>query len=108
MPTKNTRPEPTTTSLIVSANGTSIEVRTAGNGSALILIPGVLSRAEDYVDFANALGDRFMVHTLQRRGRGMSGAQGDRNGMDREREDVEALQVETGARFLVGHSYGGS
>lgn len=107
MSTRKPRPEPTTMRLMVSADGTKIEVRTVGNGPALILIPGVLSTADDYVDFANALADRFTVHTIQRRGRGMRGAQGDHYGMDREREDVEALQAETGARFLVGHSYGG-
>ena len=53
MSTRKPRPEPTTTRLIVSADGTKIEVRTVGNGPALILIPGVLSTADDYVDFAN-------------------------------------------------------
>ena len=41
MPTKNTRPETTTTSMIVSADGTSIEVRTVGIGPGVIVIPGV-------------------------------------------------------------------
>jgi pimeloyl-ACP methyl ester carboxylesterase len=92
---------------VTSQDGTIINYLTVGQGPSLILIPGALSVASDYADFASALGQAFTVHTIERRGRGRSGPQGDRYCIDRECEDVAALQAETGSRYLVGHSYGG-
>jgi pimeloyl-ACP methyl ester carboxylesterase len=63
--------------------------------------------AADYAAFARALSEHFMVHTIERRGRGESGPQGDDYSIVKECEDVLALQAETGAALLVGHSYGG-
>jgi pimeloyl-ACP methyl ester carboxylesterase len=47
------------------------------------------------------------VHIVQRRGRGGSGPQGERYGIARECEDVEAVRARTGARLIFGHSFGG-
>jgi pimeloyl-ACP methyl ester carboxylesterase len=63
--------------------------------------------AADYAAFARALSEHFTVHTIERRGRGESGPQGDDYSIAKECEDVLALQAETGAALLVGHSYGG-
>jgi pimeloyl-ACP methyl ester carboxylesterase len=63
--------------------------------------------AGDYDAFASALACNFSVHTIERRGRGRSGPQGDDYNIQKEIEDVIAVQHETGANFLVGHSYGG-
>jgi pimeloyl-ACP methyl ester carboxylesterase len=63
--------------------------------------------AADYAAFARALSERFKVHTIERRGRGESGPQGDDYSIVKECEDVLAVQAETGASLLVGHSYGG-
>jgi pimeloyl-ACP methyl ester carboxylesterase len=63
--------------------------------------------AADYAAFARALSEHFTVHTIERRGRGESGPQGDDYSIVKECEDVLALQAETGASLLVGHSYGG-
>jgi pimeloyl-ACP methyl ester carboxylesterase len=63
--------------------------------------------AADYAAFARALSEHFTVHTIERRGRGESGPQGDDYSIVKECEDVLALQAETGASMLVGHSYGG-
>jgi pimeloyl-ACP methyl ester carboxylesterase len=90
-----------------SRDGTTISYRTVGEGPAVIVIPGVMSTADDYAAFADALGKNFTVHTIERRGRGRSGPQGDHYGIGKECEDVAALRDETGARYLVGHSYGG-
>ena len=78
-----------------------------GTGPAVLVIPGVLSMAADYAKFAGALSEHFAVHTIERRGRGESGAQGDDYSIVKECEDVLALQAATGAALLVGHSYGG-
>jgi pimeloyl-ACP methyl ester carboxylesterase len=53
------------------------------------------------------MAKKFSVHILERRGRGLNGPQGNAYNMDKEVEDVLALQRETGASFLVGHSFGG-
>jgi pimeloyl-ACP methyl ester carboxylesterase len=92
---------------VLSRDGTRISYLSVGTGPAVLVIPGVLSVAADYAAFARALSEHFTVHTLERRGRGESGAQGDDYSIAKECEDVLALQAETGAALLVGHSYGG-
>jgi pimeloyl-ACP methyl ester carboxylesterase len=92
---------------VQSRDGTTISYRTVGHGPAVIVIPGAMSTADDYAAFADALGEHFTVHTIERRGRGRSGPQGDHYGIGKECEDVAALRQQTGARYLVGHSYGG-
>jgi pimeloyl-ACP methyl ester carboxylesterase len=96
-----------TSPTVRSADGTAISYLTVGAGPGVLVIPGALSTADDYAAFARALATRFTVHTIERRGRGRSGPQGDDYGMEKERQDVLAVLQETGARFLVGHSYGG-
>ena len=92
---------------VISKDGTIISFLSVGKGSGVIVLPGVLSMASDYAAFASALADKFSVHTLERRGRGRSGPQGDGYCIQKEIDDVLALQRDTGANFLVGHSYGG-
>jgi pimeloyl-ACP methyl ester carboxylesterase len=92
---------------VLSKDGTKIAYLSAGSGPVVLVLPGVLSMASDYAAFACALGKRFTVHVIERRGRGRSGPQGDDYSMLKECEDVLAVQRETGARLLVGHSYGG-
>jgi pimeloyl-ACP methyl ester carboxylesterase len=97
-----------TTHVVVSRDGTRISYLTLGSGaSSAIVIPGALSVAADYVPFARALAERFTVHIIERRGRGRSGPQGADYGIRKECEDLLAVQRETGASSLVGHSYGG-
>jgi pimeloyl-ACP methyl ester carboxylesterase len=103
MPRAHTTPD----GAVESADGTTIAYRSVGSGPGVVVIPGVLSMAEDYDSFAEALADRFTVHTVQRRGRGHSGPQGEHYDIARECEDVAAMCARTGARHLVGHSYGG-
>ncbi len=96
-----------TTHAVFSLDGTKISYLTVGSGPAVIVISGTLSMAADYAAFARALAEHFTVHTIERRGRGESGPQGNDYSIDKECEDVLALQAETGAAFLVGHSFGG-
>ncbi|MGZ3611648.1 MAG: alpha/beta fold hydrolase [Ktedonobacteraceae bacterium] len=63
--------------------------------------------ASDYATFARALAEHFMVHTIERCGRGESGPQGDDYSIAKECEDVLALRAEIDASLLVGHSDGG-
>lgn len=96
-----------TSHTVLSRDGTRIGYLSVGGGPSVLVIPGVLSMAVDYAAFARALSEHFTVHTLERRGRGVSGPQGDDYSIVKECEDVLALQAETGAALLVGHSYGG-
>jgi pimeloyl-ACP methyl ester carboxylesterase len=92
---------------VLSKDGTTISYLSIGGGPSVLVLPGVLSMAADYAAFARALAEHFTVHTIERRGRGESGPQGDDYSMVKECEDVLALRAATGASLLVGHSYGG-
>jgi pimeloyl-ACP methyl ester carboxylesterase len=92
---------------VFSLDGTKISYLTLGSGPSVIVIPGTLSMAANYTAFARALAEHFTVYTIERRGRGESGPQGDDYSIAKECEDVLALQQKTGASFLVGHSFGG-
>jgi pimeloyl-ACP methyl ester carboxylesterase len=107
MPSTQAEPATAAGPTVRSRDGTTISYRTVGHGPAVIVIPGAMSTADDYAAFADALGETFTVHTIERRGRGRSGPQGDHYSIGKECEDVAALRDETGARYLVGHSYGG-
>jgi pimeloyl-ACP methyl ester carboxylesterase len=90
-----------------SSDGTAISYLTTGRGPPVIVVPGVLSTAGDLAAFANALGKTHTVHTVERRGRGLSGPQGADYGMGKECEDIAAVQIVTGSELIFGHSYGG-
>ncbi|MBO0796038.1 MAG: alpha/beta hydrolase [Ktedonobacteraceae bacterium] len=88
-------------------DGAKISYLTVGSGPAVIVIPGALSMAAGYAAFASALAEHFTVHIIERRGRGLSSPQGEDYSIRKECEDVLALQQQTGASLLVGHSFGG-
>ncbi|RCG31490.1 alpha/beta hydrolase [Sphaerisporangium album] len=92
---------------VTSADGTPVEYLSAGHGPHVIVVPGALAVASDLTAFAGLLANRHTVHVVQRRGRGGSGPQGDRYGIARECEDIEAVRARTGARLIFGHSFGG-
>jgi pimeloyl-ACP methyl ester carboxylesterase len=98
---------PMRTEVVVSADGTTIAYRTVGKGPAVLVVPGALAVAADFDAFARELAHRFSVHTIERRGRGESGPQGDDYSIERECEDLAGLQAATAATFLFGHSFGG-
>lgn len=94
-------------SAVTSADGTRIGYRTVGDGDGLIVLGGALRSGEDYLPLARALADRFAVHLVDRRGRGTSGPQGPDYCLERECDDLVAVQEATGATAVFGHSYGG-
>jgi pimeloyl-ACP methyl ester carboxylesterase len=96
-----------TTYTVVSQDGAKISYLTLGSGPSVLVIPGALSMAADYAPFARALAGRFTAHIIERRGRGLSSPQGVDYSIRKECEDVLAVQRETSASALVGHSYGG-
>ncbi|MCF2532072.1 alpha/beta fold hydrolase [Yinghuangia soli] len=92
---------------VVSEDGTVIGYRSTGTGPALLIVPGALQMAADFDGLAAALADRFTVHTVERRGRGASGPQGDAYSAVAEVADIEAVRAATGARLVFGTSFGG-
>lgn len=93
--------------IVISKDGTRIGFLSTGAGPSVLVVPGVLSMAADYAASAHHLAARLSVHTIERRGRGESGPQGDDYSIVKECDDVRALQAQTDATLLVGHSYGG-
>ena len=99
---------PTTTrGFVRSDDGTAISYETVGVGDGLLVLGGAWRAGRDYLPFARALSDSFTVHVIDRRGRGHSGPQGAEYGIARELEDLLAVQAQTGATIVFGHSYGG-
>jgi len=98
---------PVRVATVASGDGTVIAYHTVGQGPPLIVVGGALRAAEDYLALARGLAERYCVHVVDRRGRGLSGPQGPRYGIARECEDLLAIQAATGARVVFGHSYGG-
>ena len=92
---------------VTSADGTTIAFETLGSGAGLIVVGGVLSTARNYVDLGRELAGSFTVHLMERRGRGASGPQGPGYSVQKECKDLLAVQAETGADRVFGHSYGG-
>jgi len=92
---------------VTSADGTTIAYTTIGQGPSLIVVPGALEVAQEFNELAAKLSDSYTVYVIERRGRGQSGPQGDNYNIEKECEDLLALQAKTNATFAVGHSYGG-
>lgn len=95
------------TSSVFIRDDARISYLSIGTGPSVVVVPGALSTAADYVAFARPLSEQFAVHIIERRGRGLSSPQGDNYSIDQECGDLLALQRETGASFFVGHSFGG-
>ncbi|HTK10887.1 MAG TPA: alpha/beta hydrolase [Ktedonobacteraceae bacterium] len=96
------------THTVISQDGAKISYLTMGSsGPSVLVIPGAFSMTTDYTAFARALAEHFTVHIIERRGRGASSPQGEDYSINKEREDVLALQQKTGASLIVGHSFGG-
>jgi pimeloyl-ACP methyl ester carboxylesterase len=94
-------------SAVRSTDGTSIAYQSLGDGEGVIVLGGAMQTGEDYLAFAGVLARSFAVHLVDRRGRGASGPQGSNYSIEKECEDLIALQAATGAVALFGHSYGG-
>jgi pimeloyl-ACP methyl ester carboxylesterase len=94
-------------STVRSADGTPIAYQSIGGGRGLIIVGGALRTGEDYVPLAQELASSFAVHVMDRRGRGGSGPQGPNYSIDKEVDDLLAVQAATGASAVFGHSYGG-
>jgi pimeloyl-ACP methyl ester carboxylesterase/truncated hemoglobin YjbI len=98
---------PTKARVTRSQDGTAIAYETLGAGDGLIVLGGAWRSGRDYLPFARALAQSFEVHVVDRRGRGRSGPQRPNYSIEREVEDLFAVQAHTAATIVFGHSYGG-
>jgi pimeloyl-ACP methyl ester carboxylesterase len=96
-----------TESTATSVDGTTIGYETVGRGDAILIVGGAWRAADDYLALARALAPSFTVHVIDRRGRGRSGPQGPAYRIEREVEDLLAVQERTQAGIVFGHSFGG-
>ena len=92
---------------VVSRDGTEISYAHVGTGPGLVIVPGNNRMAHNYRRLVDELAHRFAVSVIDRRGRGASGPQGAAYGLDREIEDLRAVQRAEHAGLVFGHSYGG-
>ena len=90
-----------------SQDGTAIAYETLGAGEGLLVLGGAWRSSRDYLPLARTLARDFEVHVIDRRGRERSGPQGLNYSIERELEDLFAVQAQTGATIVFGHSYGG-
>ncbi|OBG26490.1 alpha/beta fold hydrolase [Mycobacterium sp. 852002-51057_SCH5723018] len=94
-------------STAVSADGTVIGYETAGSGPALLLVHGSTGTHARWSSVREPLAQRYTVHAMDRRGRGLSTAEAGPYGLRREAEDVAAVAEAVGGDvYVVGHSYG--
>jgi pimeloyl-ACP methyl ester carboxylesterase len=91
---------------VVSADGAVIGYRRLGSGPAVLLVHGGMQAAQHLMVLASLLAGEFRVYVPDRRGRGLSGGYGERFGVQRETEDVQALAAATGASRIFGLSSG--
>jgi pimeloyl-ACP methyl ester carboxylesterase len=94
------------TALAESMDGTKIGYTITGSGPGLVVVHGNASSSDDWAPVARLLGDSLTVYCMDRRGRGLSGPQGEGYNSEREREDIQAVMRHTQSGFLFGHSYG--
>jgi pimeloyl-ACP methyl ester carboxylesterase len=93
---------------VKSCDGTTIAYYVVGSGGpGVIVVGGALSRGRDYLPLAAALARTCTAYVVDRRGRGHSGPQGPEYNIQREVEDLLAVEAATGSRVVFGHSYGG-
>jgi len=95
---------------VVSEDGTHIGYRRTGEGPPLVLVHGTSADHARWAPVLPALGERFAVYALDRRGQAGSGDAVDHS-LEREVEDVaavvDAVAGSVGAPVgLLGHSYG--
>lgn len=90
-----------------SIDGTMLSYETVGSGPSVIIVPGALEEIENFREFAQELSHAFTVHTIDRRGHGESGPQGESYSIETECQDIKALQSLTKATYMFGHSFGG-
>lgn len=91
---------------VQSKDGTPIAYTKTGKGRSLLLVHGTLAEHTVWSAVVPALGKKFTVHAMERRGRGASG-DASPYAIAREAEDIAACVEDIGGQVdVVAHSYG--
>ncbi len=97
---------------VESADGTHIGYERLGAGPPMVLVHGTTADHTRWAPVLPALAERFTLHVVDRRGRGMSAAEaGGEYDVRSEGADVAAVVAAANSAagrdvYLVGHSYG--
>lgn len=91
---------------VMSKDGTAIGYFQIGRGPGLVLVQGAMGTAQNFIQLGEALADAFTVYIPDRRGRGLSSADGKDYSIQKEVEDIDALLIKTGAHYIFGLSAG--
>ncbi len=92
---------------ITAPDGASIVLHTTGTGPGVVLVHGGGVIVDVYRRLVDRLATRFTVHAYNRRGRADAPARREPYSIEQEVEDLGAVLAHTGARDVIGHSYGG-
>ncbi|WP_327633110.1 alpha/beta hydrolase [Kribbella sp. NBC_00482] len=90
---------------VVSKDGTELAYDMTGTGPGLVLIAGAFTGRAYFAEYAEALSSAFTVVNYDRRGRGDSGDTTP-YAVEREWEDLHAIQSATDAQFACAFSSG--
>ncbi|MFJ8387689.1 alpha/beta fold hydrolase [Streptomyces sp. NPDC094438] len=92
---------------VESRDGTVIGFEVLGQGPPMVLVHGGTNDRSGWTSVLAMLAERFTVHLLDRRGRGLSTAERGPYELRREGEDIAAVAESAGPDvYVVGHSYG--
>jgi pimeloyl-ACP methyl ester carboxylesterase len=91
---------------VTSRDGTAIGYRQFGKGPGLVLVQGTMGTAQNFMELALALADKYTVYVPDRRGRGISPTEVKDYCAQKEVEDLDALLEKTGAHDVFGLSAG--
>ncbi|MFU8871538.1 alpha/beta fold hydrolase [Micromonospora sp. SL4-19] len=91
---------------ITAPDGAGIVLHSTGDGPGIVLVHGGGVTINEYRRLAMRLADRFTVHLYNRRGRADAAPRREPYTVEQEIEDLGAVLSHTGARRVIGHSYG--
>jgi pimeloyl-ACP methyl ester carboxylesterase len=92
---------------VQASDDTPINYSELGHGPGLVLIPGSMGSATDYLRLARNLASSYTIYVVDRRGHGQSGPIQDSHAMAVERQDIQLVAEHTASPYLFGHSIGG-
>ncbi|WP_144118527.1 alpha/beta fold hydrolase [Catellatospora sichuanensis] len=92
---------------VTAPDGASIALHSTGTGPGVVLVHGGGITIDEYRRLVARLSDRCTVHAYNRRGRADAPARREPYSVEQEIDDLGAVLEHTGARYVIGHSYGG-
>lgn len=92
---------------VTSKDGSAIGFRVFGSGPPMVLVHGAAVDGRCWTPLVPKLAERYAVHVMDRRGRGLSLDEAGPYDIAREGEDIAAVaEAAGGGAFLVAHSFG--